>query len=171
MFGLERLCSLTILTWDSTLDGASEIGEGRFDSFPQYCPTLAWAWMPAHSITWSLILMTTSQLKSTTKVTKLPSEATETKTFSPIWKIKEGMQAVLVEQAEPITIRKADGKRRQVKDQYILLKWSEKLSLILEIPETDKQDPAALVAEINSAEFINTEFWGKYFPMAKERLF
>ena len=115
--------------------------------------------------------MTTSQLKSTTKVTKLPSAATEIKQYSPIWTKKEGMQAVLVEQAEPITIRKADGKRRQVKDQYILLKWSEKLSLILEIPETDKQDPAALVAEINSAEFINTEFWGKYFPMAKERLF
>ena len=115
--------------------------------------------------------MTTSQLKSTAKVTKLPSEATETRTFSPIWKIKEGMEAVLVEQAEPIIIKLSDGKRRQVKDQYILLQWSDKLSLILEIPETDKQDPSALVDEINSAEFINTEFWGKYFPMAKERLF
>ena len=115
--------------------------------------------------------MTTSQIKSTAKVTKLPSAATETRTFSPIWKIKEGMQAVLVQEAEPIIIKKADGTRRQVKDQYILLKWSDKLSLILEIPETDKQDPAALVAEINSAEFINTEFWGKYFPMAKERRF
>ena len=115
--------------------------------------------------------MTTSQIKSTTKVTKLPSEATETKTFSPIWKIKEGMQAVLIEQAEPIIVKKADGKRRQVKDQYILLQWTDKLSLILEIPETDKQDPAALVDEINSCEFINTEHWGKYFPMAKERRF
>ena len=115
--------------------------------------------------------MTTSQLKSTTKVTKLPSEATETKTFSPIWKIKEGMQAVLVEQAEPINVKRPDGTRGKVKDQYILLKWSEKLSLILEIPETDKQDPSALVDEINSGEFINTEFWGKYFPMAKERRF
>ena len=115
--------------------------------------------------------MTTSQLKSTTKVTKLSSEAT--KDFSDIksWKVKEGMQAVLVEQAEPINVKRPDGTRGKVKDQYILLKWSEKLSLILEIPETDKQDPAALVAEINSAEFINTEFWGKYFPMAKERLF
>ena len=116
-------------------------------------------------------VLTKAQLKSTTKVTKLPSEATETRTFSPIWKIKEGMQAVLVEQAEPIIIKKADGTRRQVKDQYILLKWSDKLSLILEIPETDKQDPSALVDEINSGEFINTEFWGKYFPMAKERRF
>ena len=116
-------------------------------------------------------VLTKAQLKSTTKVTKLPSEATETRTFSPIWKIKEGMEAVLVEQAEPIIIKLSDGTRKQVKDQYILLKWSDKLSLILEIPETDKQDPSALVDEINSGEFINTEFWGKYFPMAKERLF
>ena len=115
--------------------------------------------------------MTPSQIKSTAKVTKLPSEAT--KDFSDItsWKIKEGMQAVLVEQAEPIIIKKADGTRRQVKDQYILLKWSDKLSLILEIPETDKQDPAALVAEINADEYITIKRWGKYFPMAKERLF
>ena len=115
--------------------------------------------------------MTTSQIKSTAKVTKLPSAATETRTFSPIWKIKEGMQAVLVEQAEPITIRKADGTRKEVKDQYILLKWSDKLSLILEIPETDKHNPAALVDEINADEFITIKRWGKYFPMAKERRF
>ena len=115
--------------------------------------------------------MTTSQLKSTTKVTKLTSEAT--KDFSDIksWKVKEGMKAVLVQEAEPITIRKANGKRRQVKDQYILLKWSDKLSLILEIPETDKHDPAALVDEINADEFITIKYWGKYFPMAKERRF
>ena len=115
--------------------------------------------------------LTKAQLKSTAKVTKLPSEATETRTFSPIWKIKEGMEAVLIEQAEPIIIKLSDGKRRQVKDQYILLQWSDKLSLILELPETDKQAPSALVDEINSGEFINTEFWGKYFPMAKERRF
>ena len=114
--------------------------------------------------------MTTSQLKSTAKVTKLPSAATDTRTFSPIWKIKEGMQAVLVQEAEPIIIKKSDGKRRQVKDQYILLKWSEKLSLILEIPETVK-DPAALVAQINEVGYVDTEKWGKHFPMAKERLF
>ena len=30
------------------------------------------------------------------------------------------MQAVLVQEAKPITIRKADGTRKQVKDQYIL---------------------------------------------------
>ena len=115
--------------------------------------------------------MTTSQIKSTAKVTKLPSAATEIKEYSPIWTKKEGMQAVLVEQAEPINVKRPDGTRGKVKDQYILLKWSDKLSLILEIPETDKQDPAALVAEINSSEFINTYFWGKYFPMAKERRF
>ena len=115
--------------------------------------------------------MTTSQLKSTTKVTKLPSAATETKTFSPIWKIKEGMQAVLVQEAEPIIIKKADGTRRQVKDQYILLKWSDKLSLILEIPETKANDPVAFVNEINADEYITIARWGKYFPMAKERLF
>ena len=115
--------------------------------------------------------MTTSQLKSTTKVTKLSSEAT--KDFSDIksWKVKEGMQAVLVEQAEPITIRKADGTRGKVKDQYILLKWSEKLSLILEIPETKANDPAAFVAEINAADEVNTDYWCRHFPMAKERLF
>ena len=114
--------------------------------------------------------MTTSQLKSTTKVTKLTSEAT--KDFSDIksWKVKEGMQAVLVQEAKPITIRKADGTRREVKDQYILLKWSEKLSLILEIPETIT-DPVAFVAEINDAGYVDMHKWGKYFPMAKERLF
>ena len=114
--------------------------------------------------------MTTSQLKSTTKVTKLSSEAT--KDFSDIksWKVKEGMKAVLVQEAEPITIRKADGTRKEVKDQYILIKWSEKLSLIFEIPET-VTDPAALVAEINSDQYITIKRWGKYFPMAKERLF
>ena len=115
--------------------------------------------------------MTTSQIKSTTKVTKLPSAATTDFKNITSWKIKEGMQAVLVEQAEPITIRKADGKRRQVKDQYILLKWSEKLSLILEIPETKANDPAAFVAEINAADEVNTDYWCRYFPMAKERLF
>ena len=114
--------------------------------------------------------MTTSQIKSTTKVTKLTSEAT--KDFSDIksWKVKEGMKAVLVQEAEPITIRKADGTRKEVKDQYILLKWSEKLSLILEIPETIT-DPVAFVAEINNAGYVDMHKWGKYFPMAKERLF
>ena len=115
--------------------------------------------------------MTTSQLKSTTKVTKLSSEAT--KDFSDItsWKVKEGMQAVLVQEAKPITIRKADGTRKEVKDQYILLKWSDKLSLILEIPETDKHDPSVLVDEINADEYITIKYWGRYFPMAKERRF
>ena len=114
--------------------------------------------------------MTTSQLKSTAKVTKLPSETTETKEYSPIWKIKEGMQAVLVEQAEPINVKRPDGTRGKVKDQYILLKWSEKLSLILEIPET-VTDPVAFVAEINDAGYVDMHKWGKYFQMAKERLF
>ena len=114
-------------------------------------------------------VLTKAQLKSTTKVTKLPSEATETKTFSPIWKIKEGMQAVLVEQAEPITIRKADGKRREVKDQYILLKWSDKLSLILEIPEKHQEDAAKWVDEMNKVGRVNFLMgWGKFFPQAKQ---
>ncbi len=115
--------------------------------------------------------MTTSQIKSTTKVTKLPSAATTDFKNITSWKIKEGMQAVLVEQAEPLIIRKLDGTRKQVKDQYILIEWSPKLSLILEIPETDKHDPAALVDEINADEFITIKYWGKYFPMAKERRF
>ena len=115
--------------------------------------------------------MTTSQLKSTTKVTKLPSAATEIKQYSPIWTKKEGMQAVLVEQAEPINVKRPDGTRGKVKDQYILLKWSEKLSLILEIPETKANDPVAFVNEINADEYITIARWGKYFPMAKERLF
>ena len=114
--------------------------------------------------------MTTSQLKSTVKVTKLPSAATEIKEYSPIWTKKEGMQAVLVEQAEPINVKRPDGTRGKVKDQYILLKWSEKLSLILEIPETIT-DPVAFVAEINNAGYVDMHKWGKYFPMAKERLF
>ena len=114
--------------------------------------------------------MTTSQIKSTTKVTKLPSAATEIKEYSPIWTKKEGMQAVLVEQAEPINVKRPDGTRGKVKDQYILLKWSEKLSLILEIPETIT-DPVAFVAEINNAGYVDMHKWGKYFPMAKERLF
>ena len=114
--------------------------------------------------------MTTSQIKSTVKVTKLPSAATEIKEYSPIWTKKEGMQAVLVEQAEPIIIKLSDGTRKQVKDQYILLKWSDKLSLILEIPET-VTDPGAFVAEINDAGYVDMHKWGKYFPMAKERLF
>ena len=50
--------------------------------------------------------MTTSQIKSTVKVTKLPSAATTDFKNITSWKIKEGMQAVLVEQAEPLTIRK-----------------------------------------------------------------
>ena len=115
--------------------------------------------------------MTTSQLKSTTKVTKLSSVATEIKEYSPIWTKKEGMQAVLVEQAEPINVKRPDGTRGKVKDQYILLKWSEKLSLILEIPETKANDPAAFVAEINAANEVNTDYWCRHFPMAKERLF
>ena len=114
--------------------------------------------------------MTTSQIKSTVKVTKLPSAATEIKEYSPIWTKKEGMQAVLVEQAEPINVKRPDGTRGKVKDQYILLKWSEKLSLILEIPET-VTDPVAFVAEINDAGYVDMYKWGKYFQMAKERLF
>ena len=112
--------------------------------------------------------MTTSQIKSTTK---LPSAATTDFKNITSWKIKEGMQAVLVQQAEPLIIRKLDGTRKQVKDQYILIKWSEKLSLILEIPETKANDPAAFVAEINNAGYVDMHKWGKYFPMAKERLF
>ena len=113
--------------------------------------------------------MTTSQLKSTTKVTKLSSEAT--KDFSDIksWKVKEGMKAVLVQEAEPITIRKADGTRKEVKDQYILLKWSDKLSLILEIPETHQKDPAAWVAKMNKAGQVDLRRgWGKVFPQAEQ---
>ena len=121
-------------------------------------------------ITWSLFLMTTSQIKSTVKVTKLPSAATTDFKNITSWKIKEGMQAVLVQQAEPRIIRKLDGTRKQVKDQYILIEWSKKLSLILEIPET-VTDPVAFVAEINDAGYVDMHKWGKYFPMAKERLF
>ena len=111
--------------------------------------------------------MTTSQIKSTTK---LPSAATTDFKNITSWKIKEGMQAVLVQQAEPLIIRKLDGTRKQVKDQYILIEWSKKLSLILEIPEP-VTDPAAFVAEINAADEVNTDYWCRHFPMAKERLF
>ena len=114
-------------------------------------------------------VLTKAQLKSTTKVTKLPSEATETKEYSPIWTKKEGMQAVLVEQAEPINVKRPDGTRGKVKDQYILLKWSEKLSLILEIPETHQKDPAAWVAKMNKAGQVDLRRgWGKVFPQAEQ---
>ena len=51
-----------------------------------------------------------------------------------------------------------------------MIEWSKKLSLILEIPETIT-DPVAFVAEINDAGYVDMHKWGKYFPMAKERLF
>ena len=113
--------------------------------------------------------MTTSQIKSTVKVTKLPSAATTDFKNITSWKIKEGMQAVLVEQAKPLTIRKLDGTRKQVKAQYILIEWSKKLSLILEIPETHQKDPAAWVAKMNKAGQVDLRRgWGKVFPQAEQ---
>ena len=156
MFGLERLCSLTTLTWDSTLDGASEIGEGRFDSFPQYCPTLAWAWMPAHSL-YGVYLMTTSQITST--ATQFTS-----------WKMKDGIKATLVEEKIDKLVRLHDGSSKIVKaDRYVLIEWSPKLSLILEIPETHQKDPAAWVAKMNKAGQVDLRRgWGKVFPQAEQ---
>ena len=158
MFGVERLGSLTTLIWDSTLDGASEIGEGRFDSFPQYCPTLAWAWMPAHSL-YGVYLMTTSQIKSTV----------DFKDYK-VWKMKDGIKATLVESDINTTVRLHDGSQKDIKaDRYILIEWSPKLSLILEIPETHQKDPAAWVAKMNKAGQVDLRRgWGKVFPQAEQ---
>ena len=156
MFGVERLGSLTTLTWDSTLDGASEIGEGRFDSFPQYCPTLAWAWMPAHSL-YGVYLMTTSQITSTaTQFTN--------------WKMKDGIKATLVEEKINKQVRLYDGSAKVVKaDRYVLIEWSPKLSLILEIPENHQEDAAEWVDEMNKVGRVNfLNGWGKFFPQAKQ---
>ena len=100
----------------------TEIGEGRFDSFPQ-CPTLAFVYMPAHYMTWSLISWTTSQITST--ATQFTS-----------WKMKDGIKATLVEENINKQVRLYDGSAKKIKaDRYVLIEWSPKLSLILEIPE------------------------------------
>ena len=105
--------------------------------------------------------MTTSQIKSTV----------DFKDYK-VWKMKDGIKATLVESDINTTVRLHDGSQKDIKaDRYILIEWSPKLSLILEIPETKANDPAAFVAEINAADEVNTDYWCRHFPMAKERLF
>ena len=120
----------------------SEIGEGRFDSFPQYCPTLAWAWMPAHSL-YGVYLMTTSQITST--ATQFTS-----------WKMKDGIKATLVESDIDKVVRLHDGSSKIIKaDRYVLIELSPKLSLILEIPENHQEDAAEWVVEMNKVGRVN----------------
>ena len=158
MFGVERLGSLTTLTWDSTLDGASEIGEGRFDSFPQSAQL--WPGLGCqHILLHGVYLMTTSQIKSTV----------DFKDYK-VWKMKDGIKATLVESDINTTVRLHDGSQKDIKaDRYILIEWSPKLSLILEIPETHKKDPAAWVAKMNKAGQVDLRRgWGKVFPQAEQ---
>ena len=101
------------------------------------------------------------------------SQITSTATQFTSWKMKDGIKATLVEENINKQVRLHDGSAKIVKaDRYVLIEWSPKLSLILEIPETHQKDPAAWVAKMNKAGQVDLRRgWGKYFPMAKERLF
>ena len=108
-------------------------------------------------ITWSLILMTTSQITST--ATQFTS-----------WKMKDGIKATLVESDINKVVRLHDGSSKIVKaDRYVLIEWSPKLSLILEIPENHQEDAAKWVDEMNKVGRVNfLNGWGKFFPQAKQ---
>ena len=108
-------------------------------------------------ITWSLILMTTSQITST--ATQFTS-----------WKMKDGIKATLVESDINKVVRLHDGSSKIVKaDRYVLIEWSPKLSLILEIPENHQEDAAEWVDEMNKVGRVNfLNGWGKFFPQAKQ---
>ena len=103
--------------------------------------------------------MTTSQIKSTV----------DFKDYK-VWKMKDGIKATLVESDINTTVRLHDGSQKDIKaDRYILIEWSPKLSLILEIPETHQKDPAACVAKKNKARQVDLRRgWGKVFPQAEQ---
>ena len=103
--------------------------------------------------------MTTSQIKSTV----------DFKDYK-VWKMKDGIKATLVESDINTTVRLHDGSQKDIKaDRYILIEWSPKLSLILEIPETHQKDPAAWVAKMNKAGQVDLRRgWGKVFPQAEQ---
>jgi hypothetical protein len=112
--------------------------------------------MPAHSL-YGVYLMTTSQITST--ATQFTS-----------WKMKDGIKATLVEEKIDKLVRLHDGSSKIVKaDRYVLIEWSPKLSLILEIPENHQEDAAEWVDEMNKVGRVNfLNGWGKYFPQAKQ---
>ena len=104
--------------------------------------------------------MTTSQITSTV----------DNKQFNRTsWKFKDGIKATLVEEKIDKLVRLHDGSSKIVKaDRYVLIEWSPKLSLILEIPETHQKDPAAWVAKMNKAGQDDLRRgWGKVFPQAE----
>ena len=103
--------------------------------------------------------MTTSQIKSTV----------DFKDYK-VWKMKDGIKATLVESDINKVVRLHDGSSKIVKaDRYVLIEWSPKLSLILEIPENHQEDAAKWVDEMNKVGRVNfLNGWGKFFPQAKQ---
>ena len=98
------------------------------------------------------------------------SQITSTATQFTNWKMKDGIKATLVEEKINKQVRLHDGSAKIVKaDRYVLIQWSPKLSLILEIPENHQEDAAKWVAEMNKVGRVNfLNGWGKYFRQAKQ---
>ena len=98
------------------------------------------------------------------------SQITSTATHFTNWNMKDGITATLVEEKINKQVRLHDGSAKIVKaDRYVLIQWSPKLSLILEIPENHQEDAAKWVAEMNKVGRVNfLNGWGKYFPQAKQ---
>jgi len=84
--------------------------------------------------------------------------------------MKDGIKATLVEEKIDTLVRLHDGSSKIVKaDRYVLIEWSPKLSLILEIPENHQEDAAEWVDEMNKVGRVNfLNGWGKFFPQAKQ---
>ena len=105
--------------------------------------------------------MTTSQITSTV----------DNKQFNRTsWKFKDGIKATLVEEKVNRIVRLHDDSEKIFKaDRYVLIEWSPKLSLMLEIPENHQEDAAEWVDEINKVGRVNfLRGWGRYFPQAKQ---
>ena len=98
------------------------------------------------------------------------SHITSTATQFTNWKMKDGIKATLVEENINKQVRLHDGSAKIVKaDRYVLIEWSPKLSLILEIPENHQEDAAEWVDEMNKVGRVNfLNGWGKFFPQAKQ---
>ena len=98
------------------------------------------------------------------------SQITSTATQFTNWKMKDGIKATLVEEKINKQVRLYDGSAKVVKaDRYVLIEWSPKLSLILEIPENHQEDAAEWVDEMNKVGRVNFLMgWGKFFPQAKQ---
>ena len=98
------------------------------------------------------------------------SQITSTATQFTSWKMKDGIKATLVESDINKVVRLHDGSSKIIKaDRYVLIEWSPKLSLILEIPENHQEDAAKWVDEMNKVGRVNFLMgWGKFFPQAKQ---